>query len=349
MGGFCHPCFLIDMKDFILCILALIVIVSCQNSKEEKKADIHKTGLELALESWNNTASKEQIIEFVKSVSDSQSEGVVPIKDRIAVFDNDGTLWCEQPMYTQLFFAIDQIKSMASDHPEWNEEMPFKAILENDQEAISKFNTHDILSLVMASHSGTTDKEFESSVLRWMKNARHPRFDKRFDYLTYQPMVELLAYLREHGFKTYIVSGGGIEFMRPMTYDAYGIPKEQVIGFSIKTEFSMENGEPVICRLPELNFIDDKEGKPVAINHHIGKKPILAVGNSDGDLQMLQYATIGKQPSMGIIIHHTDSIREYAYDRTSHIGKLDKVLDEAKEHNWLIVNMEKDWKLIFKN
>ena len=299
------------------------------------------------LPSWNDGAAKQSIMEFVAEVTKTGGPNFVPPAERIAVFDNDGTLWAEHPMYFQLAFALDRVKALATDHPEWKEEQPFKAVLEGDLSTVFVGGEHALLELIMATHAGMTTDEFSQTVRDWLATARHTRFDRPYTACVYQPMLELLAYLRDNGFKTFIVSGGGIEFMRPWTEKVYGIPPEQVVGSSIKTKFEMRDGTPVLVRLPELNFIDDKEGKPVGINQHIGRRPIAAFGNSDGDLQMLQWTAAGDGLRFCLYVHHTDDKREYAYDRKSSIGRLDKGLDEAEKRGWTVVDMEKDWETIF--
>ena len=300
-----------------------------------------------ALPSWNQGATKSAIVDFVEDVTDPSSPNFVPPADRIATFDNDGNLWSEQPLYFQLIFALDRVKALAPDHPEWQELQPFKAVLEDDRETLLESGEHGILELVMATHAGMTPDGFQQTVQEWLKTARHPRFDQPYNKMIYQPMLELLEYLRAHDFKTFSVSGGGVEFMRAWVEEAYGIPPEQVVGSSIKTEFIMEDGQPLIRRLPEIDFIDDKAGKPVGINKFIGKRPILASGNSDGDLQMLQYTAAGDGPKLMLYLHHTDSVREWAYARDSHIGRLDQGLDEAAEHGWTVIDMAKDWNVIY--
>ena len=299
------------------------------------------------LPSWNAGASKSAIVEFVARIARENGPDFVPPAERIAVFDNDGCLWSEQPAYFQLLFAIDRIKTLAPQHPEWREQQPFKAVLENDMKALAASGEHGLLELVMASHAGMTTEEFEKIVRDWLASARHPTTGKPYTAMVYQPMLEVLDYLRANGFKTFIVSGGGIEFMRPWTQAVYGIPPEQVIGSSIKTQFDVRDGEAVLVRLPEINFIDDKAGKPVGINQHIGRRPVMAFGNSDGDLQMLQWTTGGAGPRLGVIVHHTDAEREWAYDRSSHIGKLDKALDLAAGSGWVIVDMKTDWNRVY--
>jgi len=300
-----------------------------------------------ALPSWNDGPAKQSIISFVNQVTDPNSESFVKPEERIATFDNDGTLWAEQPLYVQLVFVIDRVKQLAPAHPEWKTQQPFKAVLENDKEALAASGYEGLLELLMATHAGMTNAEFEAIVKEWLATARHPRFNRPYTELVYQPMLELLAYLRANGFKTYIVSGGGIEFMRPWTEQVYGIPPEQVVGSSIKTEFEIREGKPVLVRLAEVDFIDDKEGKPVGINSHIGRRPIAAFGNSDGDLQMLEWTQAGDGPSFMLVVHHTDAKREWAYDRKSHIGRLDKALDQAQKQGWTVVDMKKDWKTVF--
>ncbi len=301
------------------------------------------------LPSWNEGAAKSSIVDFVERVTDEAGPDFVPVAERIATFDNDGTLWAEQPMYFQLFFAIDRVKAMAPEHPEWTSQQPFKAVLEGDMEALAASGEHGLLELVMATHAGMTTEEFGAIVLEWLATAKHPTTGRAFTEMVYQPMVELLEYLRANDFKTFIVSGGGIEFMRPWTEAVYGIPPEQVVGSSIKTKFEVRDGEPVLVRLPELNFIDDKEGKPVGINSHIGRRPIAAFGNSDGDLQMLQWTAAGDGARFMLYVHHDDAEREWAYDRDSHIGRLDKGLEEAEAGGWTVVSMRDDWAQVFQD
>jgi len=299
------------------------------------------------LPSWNDGAAKSAIIKFVEDVTDDKSPDFVPADERIATFDNDGTLWAEQPMYFQLFFALDRVKELAPQHPEWKTQEPFASLLKGDVKAALAGGEKSILEIVMATHAGMTTDEFETIVKDWIATARHPKTKQPFTEMVYQPMLELLSYLRTNGFKTFIVSGGGIEFMRPWTSRVYGISPEQVIGSSIRTKFEIHDGTPVLSRLPEINFIDDKEGKPVGINQYIGRRPIAAFGNSDGDLQMLQWTTAGKGARFALYVHHTDADREWAYDRQSSVGKLDKGLDAAKAKGWTVVDMKKDWKVIF--
>jgi hypothetical protein len=300
-----------------------------------------------SLPSWNDTAPKKAIITFVEKVTKEGSLNFVPVSERIAVFDNDGTLWPEQPMYFQLFFALDRVKALAPKHPEWKDKQPFKAVLEGDLKTVMVGGEHALLELIMATHAGKTTDEFSQIVKDWLATAKHPKTGRLYTDMVYQPMLELLDYLRTNGFKTYIVSGGGIEFMRPWTERVYGIPPEQVIGSSIKTRFELRDGKPVLVRLPEINFIDDKAGKPVGINQHIGRRPIAAFGNSDGDLQMLQWTCLTDGACFCLYVHHTDAEREWAYDRKSSIGRLDKGLDEAQKYGWTVVDMKNDWKRVF--
>jgi phosphoglycolate phosphatase-like HAD superfamily hydrolase len=300
------------------------------------------------LPSWNDGANKQSIVSFVAAVTKEGSPDFVPAQQRVATFDNDGTLWCEQPMYVQLAFALERVKALSNQHPEWKEKQPFKAVLDNDITALAASGEKGLLELVMATHAGMTTEQFATIASDWIKTARHPRFKRPYTDLVYQPMLELLAFLRANGFQTFIVSGGGIEFMRPWTERIYGIPPAQVVGSSIKTEFKMKDGHPELFRLPAIDFIDDGPGKPVGINAHIGQRPIAAFGNSDGDLQMLQWATLSGGRRLGLIVHHTDAAREYAYDRKSHFGKLDKGLDAAKANGWTVASMKDDWNKIFK-
>lgn len=299
------------------------------------------------LPSWNDGAAKQAILSFAAAVTREGSPDFVPPPQRIATFDNDGTLWVEQPIPVQLAFAIDRVKVLAPQHPEWKDKQPFKAVLDGDTTTLAEVGEHGILEIFMATHAGMTTDEFTKIVTDWLAAARDPRFKRLHTELAYQPMLELLAYLRSNGFKTFIVSGGGIEFMRPWAERVYGIPPEQVIGSSIKTRFEMRDGRPTLIRLPELDFNDDKAGKPVAINEYIGRRPIAAFGNSDGDLEMLQWTTMAAGLRFGLIVHHTDADREYAYDRNVTLGRLDKALDVAAMNKWIVVDMKSDWKRIF--
>ena len=299
------------------------------------------------LPSWNPGPAKDAVLQFVRDVKTPGQPKFVRAEDRIAVFDNDGTLWSERPAYFQLFFALDRVKALAPNHPEWKTKQPFKAALEGDLKTVFSGGEHALIELVMASHAGNTTEEFEQIVIEWIGTAKHPRFKRPYTDCVFQPRLELLSYLRANGFKTWIVSGGGIEFMRPWVEKVYGIPPEQVIGSSIKTRFEIRDGKPVLVRLPEIDFIDDKGEKPVGIHKFIGRRPIAAFGNSDGDLQMLQWTAAGSGSRFCLYVHHTDAEREWAYDRKSSIGRLDKGLDEAKAKGWTVVDMKNDWKVIY--
>jgi len=300
------------------------------------------------LPSWNDGVAKSAIIEFVTTVTSPESSEFIAENERIAVFDNDGCLWSEKPLYFQLLFAIDRVEELAAEHPEWKDTQPFKDILDGNMEGLVASGEKGLLQLLMATHAGMTTDEFSQTVTSWLKTARHPTLHKPYTQLVYKPMLELLDYLRANGFKTFIVSGGGIEFMRPWVESVYGIPPEQVIGSSILTTFAMRDDKPVLVREAKINFIDDKEGKPVGIHQHIGRQPVFAFGNSDGDLQMLQWTTLrGGGKRFAGIVHHTDAEREFAYDRDSHVGRLDKALYEAEATGWIVVDMEKDWKIIY--
>ena len=299
------------------------------------------------LPSWNEGATKKAILDFVAKTTDKNADGFIPVDQRIATFDNDGTLWCEQPMYVQAAFIIDRVRALSPNHPEWKTQEPFKSVLAgNLQEPIEK-GQNAIAQLVMVTHANMTVQEFEKAVTDWLATARHPRFKRPYTECVYQPMLELLAYLRANEFKTFIVSGGGIEFMRPWTQKSYGVPPQQVVGSSIRTRFEIKDDVPSIFRLPELNFIDDGPGKPVGINQHIGRRPMCAFGNSDGDYEMLQWTTMTKGVRLGMFVHHDDAEREYAYDRKSDIGRLVKGLDNADKYRWTIISMKRDWKTIF--
>lgn len=299
------------------------------------------------LPSWNDSPRKTAIIEFVTKTTKRGSPDYVKPAERIATFDNDGTLWCEQPMYFQVLFAFDRIKAEAEKHPEWKDKEPFKSVLSGDLQALANQGEKALLDVVAATHSGMTTTEFNANVKEWIKTARHPKYHRPYNRCIYQPMVEVLRYLRANGYKTFIVSGGGIEFMRAWTEEAYGIPPEQIVGSSGVVKYELRDGKPVLIKEMKVEFVDDGPGKPVGINHFIGRRPIIAFGNSDGDFQMLQYTTAGDGPRLGLIVHHTDAEREYAYDRKSHVGKLDKALDEAPKAGWLLIDMKNDWKIVF--
>jgi hypothetical protein len=306
-----------------------------------------KPGAADPLSSWNDGPVKRAITGFVTKVTTEGSPDFVPVSERIAVFDNDGTLWSEQPMYVQVAFALDRIRVLSAAHPEWRDKPLLKAALERDVKSILAGTPRDRLELIAASHAGMTTEEFERIVLDWFATAKHPRFGTPYTALAYQPMLELLAYLRAHGFKTYIVSAGGAEFMRPWADKVYGVPPEQVIGSTIRLEYEMHDGRPVLVRMPEIEFIDDRAGKPVGIQKSIGRRPLAAFGNSDGDFEMLQWTRAGPGPRLAVIVHHTDAEREWAYDRGSPVGKLEKALDEAPKAGWVVVDMKADWKVIY--
>jgi hypothetical protein len=299
------------------------------------------------LPSWNDGAAKQALVGFVARVTKQGSPDFVPPAERIATFDNDGTLWAEQPMYAQLYFALHRVKALAPQNPHWKDREPFASVLKDDVKGALAGGEHAVVDLVMATHTGNTTEEFAAIVEEWLATARHPTTKRPFTEMVYQPMLEVLAYLRANGFKTFIVSGGGIDFMRPWTERVYGVPPEQVVGSSVKTRFELRDGMPVLERLPKVNFIDDGAGKPVGINQHIGRRPILAFGNSDGDLQMLQWTTAGSGPRLGLLVHHTDAKREWAYDRMSLIGRLNDALDQAPANGWIVVDMKQDWKVVF--
>jgi phosphoglycolate phosphatase-like HAD superfamily hydrolase len=321
------------MKRILTAILASTLLAVCASDAEP-------------LPSWTDTAPKQAITAFVGKVTKEGTPDFVPPAERIAVFDNDGTLWSEQPMYFQLFFALDRIKALAPQHPEWKDKEPFASLLKGDVKAALAGGEHALMEIVMATHAGLTTEEFEKVVTDWIATAKHPKTGKLYSEMVYQPMLELLAYLRANGFKTFIVSGGGIEFMRPWTEKVYGIPPEQVIGSSGGLKYELRDGKPVLVKLPEIAHNDDKDGKPVGIQRHIGRRPIFAAGNSDGDFQMLEWTTGGAGPRLAMIVHHDDADREWAYDRESPIGKLARGLDEGPARGWSIIRMKDDWKTI---
>jgi len=299
------------------------------------------------LASWNDGPVKNSLVDFVSRVTTEGSPDFVPPAERVAVFDNDGTLWAEQPIYFQVQFALDRVKALAPKHPEWKQKQPFKALLEGDRKAFAAGGEKVLLEAMAVSHAGMTTEEFDGIVKDWIATAKHPRFQRHYNEVVYQPMLELLAYLRVNGFKTFIVSGGGVEFMRAWVEPSYGIPPEQVVGSVGKQQFELQNGKPVLMKLPAVDFIDDKEGKPIGIQKFIGRRPIFAFGNSDGDLQMLQWTAAGSGARFMGLLHHTDAEREWAYDRASPVGKLDKALDEANAKGWSVVDMKRDWKQVF--
>lgn len=300
------------------------------------------------LPSWNNTGSKEAIVSFVERVTKEGSKDFVAPGQRIAVFDNDGTLWAEQPLYFQFLYAFDRVKELAPLHPEWKEKEPYASILKGDLKKALASGKKSLVQVLATTHAGITTEEFDRSVRNWLATARHPTTKRPYNEMAYQPMLEVLEYLRDNDFKTFIVSGGGIDFMRVFAEQTYGIPPEQVVGSSIKAKYEVRDGKPVILKVPELDFLDDEAGKPVGIHQHIGRRPIMAFGNSDGDFEMLEWTTSGKGARFGLLVHHTDADREWAYDRESHIGKLHKGLDEAKKRGWIVVDMKADWRFVFK-
>lgn len=299
------------------------------------------------LPSWNDGPTKEAIVGFVEKVTKAGSPDFVPEKQRIATFDNDGNLWAEQPVYFQLIYALDQVKKMAPQHPEWKTEEPFASVLKGDTKKVIASGKEGLMKILAATHANMTAEEFQSNVASWLKTARHPKSNRPYNEMIYQPMLELLKYLRANGFKTFIVSGGGVDFMRVFADQTYGIPPDQVVGSSLKAKYEVRDGKPVIIKLLEINLVDDKEGKPVGIHQYIGQRPIFASGNSDGDYQMLEFTTAGEGPRFGLLLHHTDGKREWAYDRDSHIGQLNKGLDDAGKKGWTVIDMQKDWKVVF--
>jgi phosphoserine phosphatase len=308
-----------------------------------------------ALPSWNDGKTKQSILAFVEKVTTPGSPDFVPPAERIATFDNDGTLWPSHPMYTQLAFALDRIKALAPQHPEWKNKQPFKAVLDNDLKALAAAGEKGMVELIMASHAGMSTAEFEAIVTDWLDKARHPRFKRRYTELAYQPMLEILSFLRANGFKTYIVSGGGVEFMRPMTEKVYGIPPEQVVGSTIQTQYEVKDGKPVLMRLPKIDFIDDKAGKPVGINKFIGRRPIAAFGNSAGDREMLEWTGAGSGRRLMMLVFHDDAEREYAYGPANGLPDTkfgtfpQSLMDEANKKGWVIISMKNDWKTIFSD
>ncbi len=331
--------------------LSALFVMSCASSQPTVEAP--EAGGETAafvdpLPSWNGGTTKAQIIDFVRAVSDPDDPAFVEPGQRVATFDNDGTLWVEQPMYAEMAFALYRVNDLAQVHPEWKNEQPFKAVLEGDQETLQQAGRRGLIDILLASHTGMSATLFDTIVTEWVRDARHPKFDVPYTDLAYLPQLELLRYLEANGFATYIVSGGSIEFMRTYTQPVYGIPPGRVVGSSIKTQYEVQGGQPSLLRLPEVDFVDDKSGKPVGIHKHVGLRPILAFGNSDGDFEMLQWTTTGSGGArLGLILRHDDAEREYAYDRDSAVGKLDKALDAAGPSGWVVVSMKNDWKTVF--
>lgn len=340
----CRKIISVLYNQFFLAVLLFSISCTTKTASPEVNSETVKTD---PLPSWNEGVAKQAIISYVKEVTDTASSNFVPLPDRIATFDNDGTLWSEQPIYFQFFFAIDRVKAMAAGHPEWKNKQPFKAVLENNMGELMQQGELGLLQIVMTTHAGMTTDEFDKIVKDWISTAQHPIKKRAYTELVYQPMLELLKYLQVNDFKTFIVSGGGVEFMRPWAESVYGIPRNQVIGSSIKTQYDFNNGNPVLKRLPEIDLINDKEGKPVGIHRYIGCKPVFAAGNSDGDLQMIRWSDASTSKNFQLFVHHTDSVREWAYDRKSHIGTFDKALDEAHQKQWIVIDMVKDWKVIY--
>ena len=331
-------------------IFSLFLVISCntQVKEKDKKSEMKvENKLKDPLPSWNEGAVKQKIIDFVNTVTDPSNPDYVKPAERIATFDNDGTLWVEYPMYTQFLFAFDRLKELAPQHPEWKSQQPFKGALEGDMKAVMATGMKGLMEILMVTHAGMTPDEFSKEVFNWLTMTEHPKFKRPYTECIYQPQLELMQYLRANEFKTFIVSGGGIAFMRAITEDIYGVPPEQVVGSSIAAEFQVKDGKAEIIRQPKIFFVDDKATKPIGIYQHIGRRPILAFGNSDSDIQVIQYTMAGSGLRMGLFVHHTDGDNEFAYDRKSHVGTLDKVLDEADANGWLIVDMKTDWNRIF--
>jgi phosphoglycolate phosphatase-like HAD superfamily hydrolase len=347
------------LKNHLLPALIVLIFAGCSNAAEKKlsgdtdsmqtstAAKEHNGDTEI-LASWNEGATKKSIVDFVIKTTKEGSADFIPVADRIACFDNDGTLWSEQPVYFQLAFTLDQVKAMAPQHPEWKTKQPFKAVLEGDMKTLMAGGEKSLAALMTATHGGITATAFDKSVKDWISTATHPKTGKHYNEMIYQPMLELLNYLRANGYKTFIVSGGGIDFMRAWAEQTYGIPPYQVVGSSGEYKYEAKDSVSDLLKIADLNFNNDKEAKPIGIWRCIGKRPVFTAGNSDGDYAMLQYTSTGSGPRFGMIVHHTDSSREVAYDRNSHIGKLDKGLNDAAKYNWLVVDMKNDWKEIFK-
>jgi phosphoserine phosphatase len=322
-------------------------VAEAKAARDEADARAEAERASTPLASWRDTPARGRIIAFVESVTDPDGDSFVPAEERIAVFDNDGTLWSEKPLYAQLLYAMDYVEQHVTEHPEWRGQQPFQAVLEGDHEALAAAGEQGIVELVMASHAGMTAAEFDASIREYLATAKNPEKGRLFTRLVYQPMLELLDYLRAHGFETWIVTGGGIDFVRTFSEDVYGIPPEQVVGSGIEMTFELRDGTPVLVRQPKLAFIDDKAGKPVGIHRHIGRRPIAAFGNSDGDLQMLEWTAAGDGARMMALVHHTDAEREWAYDDPSTVGQLDVALKAARDHGWLVIDMKEDWKVVY--
>ena len=328
------------MGPRILSVLFLALLTACAGSPRPAAVD--------PLPSWNEGAVERSITDFVRAAADPASPEFIPAPQRVAVFDNDGCLWAEKPTYFQLLFIMDRIRALAPEHPEWASTQPFQAVLENDRDALAAAGEHGLLELAAAAQAGITTDEFTAAVRAWLATARHPVTGRPYTAMVYQPMLELMDYLRANGFAVYIVSGGGAEFIRVWAEDVYGVPPENVVGSTGGLRFEMRGDQPVIVREPELQFINDKAGKPVGIQRFIGRRPVFAAGNSDGDYEMLQWTTSGPGPRLGLLVHHTDAKREWAYDRQSSEGRLDKGLDAAPQYGWQVVDMARDWSVIFR-
>lgn len=337
------------MRSFHTLVLSIVFFLlnSCQPKVPPEELDKTSTRGTDPLPSWNEGPVKKAILDFVTKTTKEGSPDFIPVEQRIACFDNDGTLWAEQPIYFQFAFVLDQVKALAPQHPEWKTKEPFRSVLNGDIKTALAGGERAIKDLIVATSANITTDTFDSTVTKWINTAKHPVTRKPYREMVYEPMLELLSFLRVNNYKTFIVSGGGADFMRPWTQNVYGIPKDNVVGSNGKVKYMVIDNKPVLMRLPEINFIDDKEGKPVGIHQFIGKRPVFTVGNSDGDYEMLQYASASSIPHMEMIIHHTDSLREWAYDRQSPVGHLEKALDDAAKYKWLIIDMKKDWKLIY--
>lgn len=335
------------MKNIIFQILLFSILLGCSKRNDESFSE--QSLPEKSLSSWNEGDNKLAIVNFVQKTTTEGSQNYVQEEDRIAVFDNDGTLWSEKPFYFQLAYALDYVKKEAPNHPEWAQDPILKAVLAGDFQKVLSGGEKALMDLVMKSHAGMTEDQFTAEVRTWLQTAKHPETGKAYTEMVYQPMLELLDYLRANGYKTFIVSGGGIDFLRVWAEEAYGIPPYQIIGSSLQAKYAEVEGKMQIVKLPEINFIDDKEGKPVGIHQQLGMKPVIAVGNSDGDFQMLEYTTLQTGPRLGILIHHTDSLREYQYDSLSPIGNLRRGLVEGPAKGWILVDMARDWTEIYPN
>ncbi len=335
-------------RRFSLVVLCVLLTLGCgRESTPSSTPSTPSTPPTDALPSWNEGVAKKSIVDFVARVTREGGPDFVPPSERIATFDNDGTLWSEKPVPFQLVFAFDRVKALAARHPEWKTRQPFASLLRGDKAGVAASGEQGVLAIVAATHTGMTTDEFSTQVTDWIATAKHPTTGRLFTGMVYQPMLEVLAYLRTNSFKTFIVSGGGVEFMRPWTESVYGVPPEQVVGSSGKLKLEVRDGTPVLIKLPEVDLIDDKEGKPVGIQRQIGRRPIAAFGNSDGDLQMLQWAMAGTGARLALFVHHDDAAREFAYDRTDKLQQFNKAWDEAVAKGWTVVSMKDDWKTVF--